>query len=245
MNITVQSEIKLIEMGYESPNLLSLKRQNEIIKELNYDTCKAVIILGNNKIFSAGLNLNHLLNADSAGVSEIFENFGKLLASIRNFPGPVFSIISGHAIAGGCLLALSCDYRYGVFGFHKMGLTELALSLDLPKEFFLIISSTVNPNALFEISTQCRLYSPKQAFKKGLINEYIGNPFVGKKIATNFALKKAKKLAKFYIDAGSPFCRLKQTLVNGANFDHKVLVQNWFSVKTQKKINRALINLKK
>ena len=46
---------------------------------------------------------------------EIFEIFGTLLQTIRKFPGPVISIVSGHAIAGGCLLALACDYRYGMF----------------------------------------------------------------------------------------------------------------------------------
>ena len=245
MNIQFDGPIKFIHLGDAGPNLLTLKRQQELIKELDYTTCKAIVFLGNNKIFSAGLNLIDLANASEDEVSEIFQTFMHLLISIRNFPGPVFSIVSGHAIAGGCLLALACDHRYGVFGFHRMGLNEMALSLDLPKSIFSILSTTINPNYLFEIASQCNLYLPGQAFKRGLINEYIKNPFIGKKKATELALMKAKKLANFYIDAGEPFCRLKKTFTDNSNFDHNVLVKNWFSSKTQDKVKTALRVLKK
>ncbi len=243
MEISFENKIKIIHMGSVGPNLLSLKRQKDIIEELNYDTCKSVIFLGNSKIFCAGLNLKDLINADKEGVSEIFSSFGELLATIRGFPGPVISIVSGHSIAGGCLLAMACDYRYGMLGFHRMGLNEMALSLDLPNSIISIISNTVNPSSLFEVSTQCRLYSPLQAYNKGLINELILIPFVGKNLATKIALKKAIKLAEFYIEAGDPFCRLKKSLIHGFDFDHETLVENWFSDKTQKKVKDALKNI--
>jgi enoyl-CoA hydratase/carnithine racemase len=243
MNIQLENQIKIINMGAVGPNLLSLKRQKEFLTELNYDNCKAIIILGNNKIFCAGLNLFDLVKADKDEVSEIFSTFFSLLKAIRNFPGPVLSVVSGHAIAGGCLLALVCDHRYGVFGFHRMGLNEMALSLDLPQSIFSIISNTINANVLFEVSSQCKLYSPREAYKKGLINEYVSNPFFGKKRATLLALEKAKKLASFYIDAGESFCRLKETYTGGSDYDHEVLVKNWFSIKTQKKIKLTIKQL--
>ena len=60
MNVTVENEIKIIRMGDKGPNLLGVDRAKDIIKELNYNECKAVIILGNEKVFSAGLNLKDL-----------------------------------------------------------------------------------------------------------------------------------------------------------------------------------------
>lgn len=245
MKIHFEGQIKFIHLGASGPNLLTLKRQQQLISELDYENCKGVILLGNNAIFSAGLNLVDLVNANEDEVSEIFRTFINLLIAIRNFSGPVFSIVSGHAIAGGCLLALACDYRYGMFGFHRMGLNEMALSLDLPKSILSILSTTINPNFLFEIASQCKLYSPRQAFDRGLTNEYIRNPFIGKKKATELALLKAKKLANFYIDAGDPFCRLKKTFSSNSNFDHGVLVKNWFSSKTQTKVKIALQRIKK
>ena len=243
MKVTVENNIKIINLGEKGPNLLSVELQKKIIEEFNPNNCKAIIFKGNNKIFSAGLNLKHLMSSDKEGVKEIFEIFGTLLQTIRKFPGPVISIVSGHAIAGGCLLALACDYRYGMFGLHRMGLNEMALGLDLPKPILDIITHNINRNHLFEVSTQCKLYSPRMAFDRGLINEYISNPFIGKKLATKSALKKAINLSNFYIQAGEPFSRLKKSLLDGTEFNSELLVENWFNKTTQKKISSILEKL--
>ena len=81
--------------------------------------------------------------------------------------------------------------------------------------------------------------------KKGLINELIGHRLTGKKRATSQALKKAKELAKFYIDAGEPFVRLKQSLMHDTNFDYEILIDNWFSSETQAKVKAVVGSLSK
>lgn len=246
MNITIENDIKIINMGEKGPNLLSVSRAKELIAELNYNECKAVILMGNEKVFSAGLNLKDLMGAkDPKEVALIFGTLGELLKSFREFPGPVISIVGGHAIAGGCLIALASDYRYGMFGMHRMGLNEMAIGIDLPPDMLSIISHSISRENLFEVATQCKMYSPKQAYKKGLINEYIGNPFLGKKRATSEALKRAKKLAGFYINAGEPFVRLKQSLMHDTDFDYEILINNWFSPETQAKIKKVMSTLAK
>jgi len=126
---------------------------------------------------------------------------------------------------------------------HRMGLNEMAIGIDLPPDMLSIISHSIGRENLFEVATQCQMYTPKQAYKKGLINEYIGNPFIGKKRATAEALKRAKKLAKFYINAGEPFVRLKKSLMHDTEFDYEVLIDNWFSSETQAKIKKVLSTL--
>ena len=64
-----KSVLSVIGQNKEKFNLYGISfnkditRAQKIIQELNYDDCKAVIILGNNKVFSAGLNLKDLSNA--------------------------------------------------------------------------------------------------------------------------------------------------------------------------------------
>ena len=79
MNITVENDVKVIRMGDKGPNLLSVDRAKQIIQELNYDDCKAVIFLGNDKVFSAGLNLKDLTSATKPDqVALIFGTLGVL-----------------------------------------------------------------------------------------------------------------------------------------------------------------------
>ena len=66
MNVRIENNIKIIQMGDKGPNVLSVSRAKDIMSELNYDECKAVIIMGNEKVFSAGLNLKDLMNAKEA-----------------------------------------------------------------------------------------------------------------------------------------------------------------------------------
>tara|TARA_Y100000768_G_scaffold353061_1_gene305077 strand:+ start:2676 stop:3419 length:744 start_codon:yes stop_codon:yes gene_type:complete len=246
MKVFVENDIKTINLGKKGPNVLSVDRAKEIIKELNYDDCKAVIIMGNEKVFSAGLNLKDLLAAKKASeVSIIFKTLRELLVACKEFPGPVISIVGGHAIAGGCLLALASDYRYGMHGMHRMGLNEMAIGIDLPPDMLTIISHTISKDNLFEVATQCRMYTPKQALEKGLINEIVGNRFTSKKKATDKAYSKAIKLAKFYIDAGEPFVRLKKSLNKETSFDYQILIDNWFSSQTQEKIRKVVASLNK
>jgi hypothetical protein len=45
MNIIIENDVKIIQMGDKGPNLLSVDRAKKIIQELNYNDCKAVIFL--------------------------------------------------------------------------------------------------------------------------------------------------------------------------------------------------------
>ena len=144
MKVSISNQIKTIQLGDKGPNLLTVERQRSMIRELSLNDSKAIIILGNDQVFSAGLNLKDLTAATTKEeVGEIFSSLSNLLQSIRKFPGPVISVISGHAIAGGCLLALASDYRIGMFGKQRMGLNEMAIGIDLPLDMLTIISQTI------------------------------------------------------------------------------------------------------
>ena len=54
MNVTIENNIKTIHMGEKGPNVLSVDRAKKIIAELNYDECKAVIIMEMKKGLAQG-----------------------------------------------------------------------------------------------------------------------------------------------------------------------------------------------
>ena len=73
-------------MGEKGPNLLSVERAKKLIKELDYSDCKAVIILGNDKVFSAGLNLKDLSNAKEPNeVALIFQYSWRAFKGLQGF----------------------------------------------------------------------------------------------------------------------------------------------------------------
>ena len=53
--------------------------------------------------------------------------------ALAAFPSPVVAAIAGHAPAGGCVLALCCDYRIMASGPFRIGLNETQVGLVAPE----------------------------------------------------------------------------------------------------------------
>ena len=62
-------------------------------------------------IFSPGLDLKKLDGCRREEMRDLITGFLALLRRLATYPGPTVAAVSGHAIAGGCLLALACDRR--------------------------------------------------------------------------------------------------------------------------------------
>jgi enoyl-CoA hydratase len=60
--------------------------------------------------------------------------FMRLLGRMLRLNVPTIAMLNGHAIAGGCMLALSCDWRTSRSESEKvkMALTEIEIAMYLP-----------------------------------------------------------------------------------------------------------------
>lgn len=83
-------------------------------------------------IFSPGLDLKKLDGRPRDAVRAVMRSFNALLRRIAVYPGPVVAAIGGHAIAGGCLLALACDRRVMARAHARLGLSEINLGIPVP-----------------------------------------------------------------------------------------------------------------
>src|SRR5262249_44708050 len=60
------------------------------------------------------------------------DSYCDLVREIFAFAAPVVAALSGHAIAGGLILAAAADERYAARGQGKFGLSEVALGVPVP-----------------------------------------------------------------------------------------------------------------
>ncbi len=88
---------------------------------------RSVIVTGaGDKIFCAGADLG---SAFSGGNVEAFIRFGNgVLRRIERFPKPVIAAMNGHALGGGCEIAMACHFRLLKDG-ARMGQTESNLGI--------------------------------------------------------------------------------------------------------------------
>jgi enoyl-CoA hydratase/carnithine racemase len=91
------------------------------------DMVRAVIITGNgDRIFCAGADLG---SAFAGGDMAAFIRFGNgVLRKIERFPKPVIAAMNGHALGGGCEIAMACHLRL-LKETARMGQTETNLGI--------------------------------------------------------------------------------------------------------------------
>lgn len=98
----------------------------ELSAEAESGGLKRLIIIGNDKFFSAGADLNELSQLTAAQAFEFSREGQALLLGIDHFPVPVIAAIRGYCMGGGMDLALACDYRIAapnaVFGHRGASL---------------------------------------------------------------------------------------------------------------------------
>jgi enoyl-CoA hydratase len=83
-------------------------------------------------IFCPGLDLRRVDGLPREGMRRFMAHFNALLRRLVSYPGPTVAALAGHAIAGGCLLALACDRRVMAAWGARLGLSEINLGIPVP-----------------------------------------------------------------------------------------------------------------
>jgi enoyl-CoA hydratase/carnithine racemase len=99
--------------------------------EADTDATTLVVTASHEKIFSNGIDLEWLVpviqGGDVAGAKRFFYQLNQLFRRVVTFPLTTVAAISGHAFAGGAILACAFDFRYmrsdrGYFCFPEVDL---------------------------------------------------------------------------------------------------------------------------
>ncbi len=89
-----------------------------------------VVLTGAGRAFSAGVDLRALIDGGRGYAERFVTALSEAFLAIYDHPAPVVAAINGHAIAGGCVLAMCADVRLMSGG--TIGLTELAVGVPFP-----------------------------------------------------------------------------------------------------------------
>ena len=91
----------------------------------------AVVIAGREGLFSGGFDLAELRKGAEAA-NALVDRGARMLLRLFSHPQPVVAACTGHAVAAGAFILLSCDTRVGADGDFSIGLNETALGMSFP-----------------------------------------------------------------------------------------------------------------
>jgi Delta3-Delta2-enoyl-CoA isomerase len=123
------------------------------------------------KVFSPGLDLVALTTLDRPAMERFMLLFAEMVWALYGLPRPVVAAVGGHAVAGGCILALTADYRVLRRGGAQIGLNEVKVGVPLPWSVCELLRASVPPHALAPVALLGRNFADDEALRVGLADE--------------------------------------------------------------------------
>lgn len=135
----------------------------------------SVIFTAEGDIFSVGLDIestfSFLAEATTDEVREWFALFKSTNLRLFSFPAPTIAAINGHAIAGGTISSIVCDYRIAANKNIKMGLTETQVGMPIPSSYIEMIKFIIGKRNFALAGLFGQTFDLQQSKEIGFIHE--------------------------------------------------------------------------
>ena len=152
-----------------SPTLI--EEMNAALDQAEQENC-TLVITGRPGRFSAGFDLS-VMSQGGAAMGALVADGAKLAMRLLTFPQPVVLACSGHALAMGALLCLSCDYRIGVEGEFKIGLNEVAIGMTMPWFGVHLAEYRLTPAYFNRGVSNAEVFTPENAVAAGYLDQLV------------------------------------------------------------------------
>lgn len=229
----------MVELVIESAakNALTTALLESLRERIAAAAGEPLLLTGRGDAFSAGLDLKELSGLDGAGMRRLLEALEALVADLWAYPGPAVALVNGHAIAGGCVLALACDLAVASSDPRiRIGLSEVALGLAFPPRTLKMIRARLGGPAAERAILGAGLHEPAAARALGLVDEVSGE---ARAVALLRLEERALHPPRAYATAKAALRggKLDLSPAEQRTFD-EVLVPAWASAETRAVVER-------
>jgi enoyl-CoA hydratase/carnithine racemase len=142
----------------------------QCLEKLSVDRdLKAIVLTGSGKFFSFGFDVTEFLSFTKTQFTDYLTEFTNLYTYLFSYPKPVVGALNGHTIAGGCMLALACDYRLMASGKAKISLNEITFGASVFAGSVEMLRFWTGNATATDVLYSGAMYSAKEALDLGLI----------------------------------------------------------------------------
>lgn len=186
----------------------TLAALEEAIDQVHTDTTvNGLVLTGQGRFFSTGFDLNTFLAFESEAQAGTFlHHADQVFLKLFSCTKPVICAMNGHAVAGGLILSMACDYR--IVSDHpkvKIGMSEIRIGIPLsPVQSALMRWSLDGSRRLRDLLFFGKLMNGETALNRGVVEECMALPDL---------LDRSVGIARSWMEnPGRPFLRMKSIL---------------------------------
>lgn len=248
LTVSMQDHVAVVGLKNGNTNAINAEFLVEFIELFeNLDRDPAVygsILFGHNSCFSTGFDLPALLEYTEAEFRIFWKNYLKLISLLSGFKKPLVAALNGHSIAGGCAIALSCDYRIMAEGDFLIGLNEMAIGLVVPPSVYAMYRFWLGEPKAYHTFIEGTLFSPNQALEIGLVDQV-----VSERALRSVVEKKMQSLLQkdpVIWQQNKATIKRQQNVQDEEwlNQQQEAVVEHWFSPSNQSIMKTIVENLK-
>src|ERR1700759_3810871 len=165
--------IAVIKMDDGKVNALGPTMQqalNEAIDAADRDNVGALVIAGNDRVFSGGFDLKILTSGEAQPAIDMLRSGFELSYRLLSYPKPVVMACTGHAIAMGSFLLCSGDHRIAAHGYNIQA-NEVAIGMVLPYSALAVLKLRLTQSAYQQAVGLAKVYFGESAQAAGFIDE--------------------------------------------------------------------------
>ena len=247
IRVTIKDQLAIITLDRNKSNALNremITELNDMMVNISSDAnIGGVIVTGKEHFFSAGLDLIELYSYSEEEAESFWHLFLKFTANIIAFKKPLIAAINGHSPAGGCVIALACDYRIMAEGQYIIGLNEVPVGIIVPDSIFSLYSFWIGQAQATRSLLEGKLFSPEEALAVGLVDELV-NPA---SILTAAERKIRKYMAMERNTWQQSKLNIRKGLIRATSADQSealtVMLAQWWSPSTRSILKTIIDNL--
>jgi enoyl-CoA hydratase len=182
---------------------------NAAVARVASDPPRAVVLAGRPGFFSAGADLKQVPGYGQEDQRSMVVGINAMALGVYELPCPVVGAITGHAIAGGFVLALCTDIRVASSS-GRYGLTEVKVGVPYPQAALGVVAAELPPHVARLLALGNELISSAECAQLGAFDEVVESGEVVPR-----ALERARTLAALPAEV---YARTKRDL-RGATAD--------------------------
>ena len=245
IRIEHHGEVAIVKLDRGVTNTIDLQLVEELSETLQgvtHDPGVHSLVLGssNERFFSIGFDIPQLFGLARQDFKFFYQTFNRVCMDLYTLPKPTIAAITGHAIAGGCILALCCDYRFIAQGRKLMGLNEIRLGVPVPYLADCVLRHIVGVRYARDIMDIGEFYQPEESLQMGIVDQVLPLEQVLPK-----SIEKARLLG------GSPqeaFAMIKRNRVERVEAQvlmrleekERFFVDRWYSDEARERLREAM-----
>lgn len=175
VEVGISDKIATITINRPKVNALNEALVNELRTSFfslqNNDFVSTIILTGKGSFFSFGFDVPGFMHYPKSSFEQYVNKYSELVKTIFMYPKPVIAAIGGHAVAGGCVLAMACDQRVMVSGKAKIALNEMTFGSSLFSCVTETLKYSVGAKNAEQIVYSGKMYSAEEAQSLAIVDQ--------------------------------------------------------------------------